>query len=75
MGNKEMKLKTYGLVGYKDQDGNVVIPCQWTSAFPFSEGLASVEDESGKWGFIDESGNVVIPCQWNDAHFFIRPKV
>lgn len=56
--------------GYIDKSGNIVIPCIYTDAGDFSEGLAPVQNESGKWGFIDKSGNVVIPFIYSYAQTF-----
>jgi hypothetical protein len=60
--------------GFIDKTGKAVIPCQWEFAEQFSEGLAAVKDNSGKWygkwGFIDKTGKVVIPCQWWNAKSF-----
>ena len=48
--------------GYIDTWGREVIPCKYSRAHPFHEGLASVElpDRDG-WAFIDTLGQVVIP--------------
>lgn len=50
------------LWGYIDTWGREVIPCKYSRAHPFHEGLASVElpDRDG-WAFIDTLGQVVIP--------------
>jgi len=53
--------------------GSLVIPPQFDSAGPFSEGLAAVETggkESGKWGYIDKSGNLAIAPQFDRAEAF-----
>ena len=52
-----------GKWGYADEQGNLVIPCQWDKVWFFAEGLAAVQKDC-KWGFIDKRGNLVIPCQW-----------
>lgn len=39
----KMPVKGEGGWGYLDTDGNVVIPCQFQIAYPFSEGFASVK--------------------------------
>ncbi|MDR0859311.1 MAG: WG repeat-containing protein [Oscillospiraceae bacterium] len=52
--------------GYKDESGTVVIPAKYYMAYPFSEGLALVqENQGGLWGFIDKSGNTVIPFEYD----------
>ena len=48
-----------GEYGFIDKTGNVVIPCKWKGAGLFSEGLAPVQDDSGKWWTIDKTGKVV----------------
>ena len=53
-----------GKFGYKDNDGNIVIPCDWADARLFDEELAAVQDVDGKWGYIDKIGDLVIPCKW-----------
>lgn len=39
----KMPVKGDGGWGYLDPDGNIVIPCQYQIAYPFSEGFASVK--------------------------------
>ncbi len=39
----KMPVKGAGGWGYLDTDGNVVIPCQFQMAYPFSDGFASVK--------------------------------
>lgn len=34
-----------GMYGYLDADGNLVVPCKYTRAYPFSDGLASVVEK------------------------------
>ena len=59
-----------GKYGYADEAGNNVIPCIWTDASSFSEGLAYVADDQDNYGYIDKTGNVVIPFIYLDAGFF-----
>ena len=40
--------------------GNIVIPLEYDTVQPFSEGWAGAE-LNGKWGFIDKDNKVVIP--------------
>lgn len=58
------------LCGYKNNQGDVVIPCEWVDAWPFFEGLARVKDINGQYGFVDKFGKTVIPCEWKLAHDF-----
>ena len=47
-------------LGYIDRHGKMVIPCYFSRAFPFSEGLAAVTyTQSGGSLYIDESGQDV----------------
>lgn len=41
-----------GKWGYMDTSGQVVIPCVYADALPFSEGLAWVQRENGVWGIL-----------------------
>jgi hypothetical protein len=55
--------------GYIDKTGKIVIPLQFVSALPFSEGLAAVEvrgtdGNSKRYGFIDRTGALVIPARF-----------
>ena len=51
--------------GYIDITGKFVIPPQFRWAYPFSEGLACVEDpKTNLHGFIDTTGKLVIPYQY-----------
>lgn len=50
--------------GYIDREGELVIPFQFESADPFSEGLASVTKE-GRQGAIDRTGHWVIPSTFD----------
>ena len=58
-------VKLEGKYGYIDRSGQMVIPPQFASADPFSEGLAAVQlDSAGnKGGYIDKSGKMVISGQ------------
>ncbi len=48
-----------GLYGYKDADGNVIVPAKYAKALPFSDGaalVATVEDPY-RWRYIGTDGN------------------
>lgn len=69
-----VKDKGNGLYGYIDHKGQFVIPCKYSSAADFSEGLAKVElkDSQNKVsvGFINTKGEMVIkPDQWLKTSF------
>ncbi|MBS0219955.1 MAG: WG repeat-containing protein [Proteobacteria bacterium] len=50
--------------GYIDLGGAWVIKPQFVSATPFSEGLAAIEADGGRWGFVDKAGNLAIRPQF-----------
>ncbi len=53
--------------------GSMLIPAQFESARPFSEGLAAVQvgqDKGWKWGYIDKSGSFAIAPQFDYADEF-----
>lgn len=55
--------------GFEDEQGNVVIPCQYDEVGEFSEGLAWVSD--GYWyGYINKKGDLVIPMEYTFAFDF-----
>lgn len=55
--------------GYKDENGNIVIPAKYDEVENFSEGLARVKI-NGKWGFIDKTDKLVIPAKYDKVFFF-----
>ncbi len=63
------KDETTGLYGYKDNEGNIVIPCTFERAGDFSNDRAVVEKDA-RFGFIDKQGNMVIPCIYKEAGDF-----
>lgn len=62
-----------GKKGYIDKTGKLVIPPEFTYAYPFSEGLAavtkSVSGDDG-WGYIDTAGRWVIEPRFQWASSF-----
>lgn len=56
--------------GYCDKYKNIIISCIYTSAAPFSEGLARVGNHKYKMGFITTKGKVAISFQYDWAHSF-----
>lgn len=58
-----------GLFEFIDNQGNSVIPSQFTAAKAFHEGLAAVR-KNGKWGYIDAGGTLRIPYGFSDAGSF-----
>ena len=60
-----------GKRGFIDKTGKEVIPCQYSSVKPFSEGLAAVYNSAdGVWTYIDKTGNTAIPFQYQKAESF-----
>jgi len=59
-----VKDKKSWMYGYLDVNGKLVIPCKYSLASEFNEGLAKVNvaNEFGeyKWGFVDKSGSIKI---------------
>ena len=50
-----------GKFGYKDHEGNVVIPHKFHYAHEFSDGMAIVVNEVGEVGYINTKGELAIP--------------
>jgi hypothetical protein len=53
--------------GFRDADGNIVVPHIYDWAHEFAGGRAAVcKDEL--WGFIDTTGKVVVPLKYKDVY-------
>lgn len=52
--------KKAGKYGYVDKDGKEAIPFIYVDADDFSEGLAAVENDKGKYLFVNKAGETVI---------------
>ena len=67
-----------GKIGFADQNGNVVIKCQYESAQPFTSDGIAIVTKSGKSGIINTSGKVLLPLKysqiypWNSALYMIK---
>lgn len=62
---RAFKDKESGKWGFKNNDGEVVVPPTWWNAyFQFDEGMCAVANDDKKIGFVDETGKLVIPCQY-----------
>lgn len=57
--------------GYLSEDGTQVIPCVYSEAAPFSEGLACVCMD-GKYGYIGKYGETVLPFIYDQASSFLE---
>lgn len=55
--------------GYFDDEGQLAIAPEFSSAAEFSEGLAAVSQQ-GQYGFIDATGQIVIPAQFEAVQPF-----
>ena len=55
-----------GKCGYIDKTGQLVIPLEYDTVYPFSDGMAVVR-KGDKWGAIDQNNNVVIPLQYDGS--------
>ena len=51
-------------------DGNVILEPIYDGAKSFSNGLAAVQNESGRWGFIDKNGRLAVDFEYTDAGYF-----
>ena len=56
--------------GYVNRKGDTVVKPIYDDAEEFSEGLALVRNDSGKYGFIDNEGDIVIPLIYDGAESF-----
>lgn len=68
-------VKSNGYYGFIDKTGKIVIPCIYSLAFNFKNGLARVavyDSTAGinKFGFINDNGDVKVPYQFNNADDF-----
>ena len=55
-------------MGFKNRNGQIIIPAQWNMVYDFHEGLAKVQN--WKCGFINIKGEVVVPLEWDDCEYF-----
>ena len=63
-----MAVYANGRMGFINQDGKEVIPCKYTGATSFEEGLACIAMyDTEKYGFINMKGEMVIPMQYVQA--------
>jgi len=72
-GLRTYKGSSYGSAwGYENQNGEVVIPCQFGYAYDFSDGMGCVCDgdtffATTRYGFVNTEGEIVIPYQYESA--------
>lgn len=55
--------------GYVNTQQEIIIPCMYDYAYPFSEGVALVELQQ-KFGYINTKGQVVVPIEYAKAYPF-----
>ena len=55
-------------MGFKNKNGQIIIPAQWNMVYDFHEGLAKVQN--WKYGFINIKGEVVVPLEWDNSEYF-----
>lgn len=70
-GIAKVTIKTFE-TAYIDTMGKIIISVGMygSDSRDFSEGLAAVQNSSGKWGYIDKNGKTVIPFIYEDAQNF-----
>lgn len=68
-GMMSVSLKSDGLYGFIDQNGNNTIPFIYSCAHNFRERLAAICIDS-KWNYIDKNGDVVIDGNYDNADDF-----
>ena len=61
--------------GYINADGEEIIPCSFTSAYCFWNGLAVVMDEEGEWGAMNLQGDMLIDCDYENIDSYYAPNV
>ena len=63
--DEHIPAKLGGLWGYISAEGVVLIPYKYQQAENFSEGLARVLTDEGKYAYIDKSGNVAFVSEYD----------
>lgn len=58
-----------GKQGYINPEGKIALEAKFQKAYPFKEGLATVQID-GKWGYINAKGEIVIKPRFAMAGFF-----
>lgn len=54
-----------GRCGYADMQGNIVVPCKYETAFPFSNGVGKV-GKGDKYGLVDAAGKEILPVKYDE---------
>lgn len=63
-------IRSGSLTGFANAEGKQVITPQFVQAENFSQGLAAVKNDEGKWGYINTEGTLIIPYMYEDADSF-----
>ncbi len=58
------------LHGFAFIDGRELVPPKYRDVKSFSNGMAAVSQNYGKWGFINTKGTLVIPLVYNEVRSF-----
>ena len=58
------------LYGLCDENGNVVVPCEYPYLQYCENGWYVAQNQDGRYGYIDKSGNVMIDFEFEDAEKF-----
>lgn len=64
-----------GLWGYVDKSGKNVIPCIYSYAGLFYNGIAAVSDSGGKYMFINSSGKKINETLWDNYGSYLGGKI
>jgi WG containing repeat len=59
-----------GMWGLIKDDGQVVLPPQWSYIDGFFEGRAIFKGKDGKLGFLDERGEIIVPAKFEEVQRF-----
>ncbi len=74
--NMMVKIKPGGpfhgadLYGLCDENGNVVVPCEYPYLQYCENGWYVVQNQEGRYGYIDKNGSVMIDFEFEDAEKF-----
>lgn len=67
--NLKVTTDAKGRVGYSDENGNLLIPCKYTSGQDFANGIALVS-KGNLYGYIDQTGQEVLPIKCTEVGEF-----
>jgi len=65
-GQELIKFQENGKYGFRDENGNIIIPAKYDNADDFYDGLAKVGSRSSdKYGIIDKTGKEITPLKYD----------